>query len=67
MGELSEQEIETVNLKNNNPDDKMLSEVPMVEGENSARRVCDFVAGMTDRFAIQTYATLFMPTQWEGY
>ncbi len=55
------------NYYNKNPDDNMLSEVPMVEGENTARRVCDFVAGMTDRFAIQTYATLFMPTQWEGY
>ena len=31
-----------------------------------ARLVCDFVAGMTDRFASQMYAQLFMPSSWRG-
>jgi dGTPase len=31
-----------------------------------ARCVCDYVAGMTDRFASQTYAELFMPSSWRG-
>ena len=49
------------------PDDIKLQDIPAVEGENSHMRVCDFVAGMTDRFAIHTYENLFMPTQWEVY
>jgi len=31
-----------------------------------ARLVCDYIAGMTDRFASQTYAELFMPSSWRG-
>jgi dGTPase len=31
-----------------------------------ARHVCDFIAGMTDRFASQTYAQMFMPSSWRG-
>jgi dGTPase len=31
-----------------------------------ARHVCDFIAGMTDRFASQMYASLFMPSSWRG-
>ncbi len=29
--------------------------------------VCDFIAGMTDRFAIETYNELFIPKQWGVY
>jgi dGTPase len=31
-----------------------------------ARHVCDYIAGMTDRFASQSYAQLFMPSSWRG-
>ncbi len=31
-----------------------------------ARIVCDYIAGMTDRFASQTYLQLFMPSSWRG-
>lgn len=31
-----------------------------------ARCVCDYVAGMTDRFASQTYVSLFLPASWRG-
>ncbi len=48
------------------PDD-IKQDIPAVEGEDTHRRVCDFVAGMTDHFAIQTYASLFMPSRWEEY
>jgi dGTPase len=34
--------------------------------EEQARCVCDYVAGMTDRFASQTYADLFLPSSWRG-
>jgi len=28
------------------------------------RMVCDFIAGMTDRFVLMTYERLFLPQQW---
>ena len=28
------------------------------------RKVCDFVAGMTDRYALELYEHLFMPKPW---
>ena len=31
-----------------------------------ARLVCDYIAGMTDRYASQTYAQLFLPSSWRG-
>jgi dGTPase len=31
-----------------------------------ARAVCDYIAGMTDRFASQTYAEMFLPSSWRG-
>jgi dGTPase len=42
---------------------KEAAEIPR---EELARHVCDFIAGMTDRFASQTYAALFMPSSWRG-
>jgi dGTPase len=32
--------------------------------EDPDRAVCDFIAGMTDRFALMTYERLFLPEQW---
>ena len=34
--------------------------------EGVERCACDFVAGMTDRYAIETYADLFVPKMWRG-
>ncbi len=31
-----------------------------------ARCVCDYIAGMTDRFAAQAFANFFMPSSWRG-
>jgi dGTPase len=28
------------------------------------RRVCDFIAGMTDRYALALYAQIFIPRPW---
>ncbi|MEW6546115.1 MAG: deoxyguanosinetriphosphate triphosphohydrolase [Bacillota bacterium] len=33
-------------------------------GEDVARAVCDYVAGMTDRFAITQYCRTFLPAPW---
>ena len=34
------------------------------EAEGVARCVCDFISGMTDRYAIETYKKLFIPHVW---
>ncbi len=37
-----------------------------LEEEGVGRCVCDFVSGMTDRYAIETFETLFVPRVWRG-
>ena len=37
-----------------------------IESEGAARCVCDYIAGMTDRYAIRTYEKLFVPEVWRG-
>ncbi len=37
-----------------------------MENEPVGRCVCDFVSGMTDRYAIETYNELFVPKVWRG-
>jgi dGTPase len=37
-----------------------------LEKEPVERCVCDFVSGMSDRFAIETYRRLFIPEVWRG-
>lgn len=38
-----------------------------LENESVERCVCDFVSGMTDRYAIETYNELFVPKVWRGH
>lgn len=44
--------------------DEVFVDIPMEEKLNKHRMVCDFIAGMTDRFALMTYERLFLPQQW---
>jgi dGTPase len=37
----------------------------MREGDPLEQRVCDFIAGMTDRYAFYRYEQIFMPKPWE--
>jgi len=37
-----------------------------IQNEGVARCVCDFISGMTDRYAIETFQTLFVPKVWRG-
>jgi dGTPase len=39
-------------------------DIPQKEKFDKHRIVCDFIAGMTDRFALMTYERLFLPQQW---
>ncbi|MCI5622404.1 MULTISPECIES: deoxyguanosinetriphosphate triphosphohydrolase [Anaerostipes] len=36
------------------------------EGETKEQAVCDYIAGMTDHFAIETYKEIFIPKFWIG-
>ncbi|MGI9553490.1 MAG: deoxyguanosinetriphosphate triphosphohydrolase [Thermodesulfobacteriota bacterium] len=36
-----------------------------IEGEEIEREVCDFIAGMTDSFALNLFNELFLPSKWE--
>ncbi|NWF52332.1 MAG: deoxyguanosinetriphosphate triphosphohydrolase [Nitrospirae bacterium] len=44
---------------------EVFSVIPKEEKSDKHRLVCDFIAGMTDRFALMTYEKLFSPKQWE--
>lgn len=39
----------------------------LTQGEDKIQVVCDYIAGMTDRYAIHTYSELFFPTSWKIY
>lgn len=41
--------------------------IPQEKKNDRHRIVCDFIAGMTDRFALSTYEKLFLPQQWTVY
>lgn len=34
------------------------------EAEGAPRAVCDYIAGMTDNYALEIYHTLFIPRSW---
>lgn len=44
--------------------EEVFVDIPKGEKLNKHRMVCDFIAGMTDRFALMTYERLFLPQQW---
>jgi len=44
--------------------EEVFRDIPSEKKANKHRLVCDFVAGMTDSFAMATYERLFLPQQW---
>lgn len=44
--------------------EELFRDIPTERKTNKHRIVCDFIAGMTDRFALSTYERLFLPQQW---
>lgn len=44
--------------------EEIFKDIPTEKKINRHRMVCDFIAGMTDRFALSTYEKLFLPQQW---
>ena len=49
-----------------NPEKMPNTYLKNAESEGVERCVCDFVSGMTDRYAIETYNDLFVPKVWRG-
>ena len=52
-----------------NPDklpSRYRSRIGTAEGETVERAVADFISGMTDRYAIETYEERFVPRVWRG-
>ena len=46
--------------------DRYKSRIGTAEGETAERAVADFISGMTDRYAIETYQERFGPRVWRG-
>ncbi len=44
--------------------DEVFKEIPKGSQGKRERIVCDFIAGMTDRFALMMYESLFLPQPW---
>lgn len=52
-----------------NPDrlpERYRRRIGAAEGETVERGVADFISGMTDRYAIETYEDIFVPRVWRG-
>ena len=45
---------------------RKLYDKPLREGETPERAVCDFIASMTDSYAITLYEKIFLPRRWQG-
>jgi dGTPase len=39
---------------------------PWTDDAKARRRVCDFIAGMTDRYAMRIYEQIFLPKPWNA-
>jgi dGTPase len=47
--------------------DEVFRDIPAEKKLNRHSMVCDFIAGMTDRYALMTYERLFLPEQWKVF
>ena len=47
-----------------NPDEMPKEYLPTVVEEGVPRAVCDYISGMTDRYAINLYKSIFIPRAW---
>lgn len=47
--------------------DEVFHDIPPEKKLHRHKMVCDFIAGMTDSFALMTYERLFLPEQWKVF
>ena len=52
-------------LENNEDFWKLYGKKP-IKGETTERAICDFIAGMTDSYAISIYEKIFLPKRWQA-
>ena len=50
-----------------NPDKLPEEYFGTAKAEGKERAVCDYLAGMTDRYAVEQFKNLFVPRSWVGY
>ncbi len=50
-----------------NPEKLPTDYYSMLEKNTIKRTVCDFVAGMTDRYAIKSFSSIFIPISWGNF
>ena len=48
----------------NHPDSFYRETGKSLSSDDLARDVCDFISGMTDRYAFKAYETIFLPQPW---
>ena len=48
-----------------NPDKLPADFIPQLDFDGMDRIVCDYIAGMTDKYAIYKYSEIFIPTAWQ--
>jgi dGTPase len=48
-----------------NPEELPIESIKTTAEKNIERCVCDYIAGMSDRFAINTFKKLFIPSSWQ--
>ena len=47
------------------PDKLPADFLPQLDFDGMDRIVCDYIAGMTDKYAIYKYSEIFIPTAWQ--
>jgi dGTPase len=50
-----------------NPDKLPAEFTQTVNEEGVERAACDYISGMTDRYAIRTYSGIYVPKLWMGF
>ena len=48
-----------------NPDKLPADFIPQLDFDGMDRTVCDYIAGMTDKYAIYKFSEIFIPTAWQ--
>lgn len=49
---------------NNNPEKLPADFIPQLDFDGMSRVVCDYIAGMTDKYAVYKYEEIFVPSAW---
>ena len=47
------------------PDELPADFIPQLDFDGISRTICDYIAGMTDKYAVYKYSEIFIPTAWQ--